>query len=75
MLTAAGKRHLGRPRRRQEDNIGMDLKEIGINWIDLAEDRDYWIAYGFHKPWSQFVNNNNNNNKNNNNNLQNNLFV
>ena len=36
---------LGRPRRRWEDNIRMDLKEIGINtrnWIDSAQDRDYW---------------------------------
>ena len=45
MLTGkpTGKRHLGRPRRRWEDNIRMDLKEIGImrNWIDPAEDRDY----------------------------------
>ena len=34
---------LGRPRRRWEDNIRMDLKEIGINtrnWIDSAQDRD-----------------------------------
>ena len=33
-----------RPRRRWEDNIRMDLKEIGINtrnWVDLAQDRDY----------------------------------
>ena len=33
------KRHLGRPRRRLEDNIRMDLEEIGINagkWVDLA---------------------------------------
>ena len=33
-----------RPRRRWEDNIGMDLEEIGIiaeNWVDLAQDRDY----------------------------------
>ena len=31
--------------RRWEDNIKMDLKEIGINtrnWVDLAQDRDYW---------------------------------
>jgi hypothetical protein len=37
-----GKRPLGRPRRRWEDNIKMDLMEIGINgvnWIQLAEDR------------------------------------
>jgi hypothetical protein len=39
-------RPLGRPRHRWEDNIRMDLKEIGINtrnWVDLAQDRDYWI--------------------------------
>ena len=39
-----GKRPLGRPRRRWEDNIRMDLKEIGINrsnWINSAQDRDY----------------------------------
>ena len=43
----AGKRPLGRPRRRWEDNIRMDLEEIGINtknWVDLAQDRDYWRA-------------------------------
>jgi hypothetical protein len=37
-----GKRPLGRPRRRWEDNIKMDLREIGIdvaNWIKLAQDR------------------------------------
>jgi hypothetical protein len=42
-----GKRPLGRPRRRWEDNIKMDLKEIGwggIDWIDLAQDRDQWRA-------------------------------
>jgi hypothetical protein len=40
-----GKRPLGRPRRRREDNIKMDLREIGINvanWIRLAEDRVQW---------------------------------
>ena len=40
-----GKRPLGRPRRRWEDNIRMDLKEIGIdtrNWVDSAQDRDNW---------------------------------
>ena len=36
-----GKRPLGRPRRRFEDNIRMDLKEIGMNWVDKAQDRDY----------------------------------
>ena len=42
-----GKRPLGRPRRRCEDNIRMDLKEIGFNtrnWVDSAQDRDYWRA-------------------------------
>ena len=39
------KRTLGMPRRRWEDNIIMDLKEIGINgWVDSAQDRDYWRA-------------------------------
>ena len=40
----AGKRPLGRSRRRWEDNIRMDLEEIGIiveNWVDSAQDRDY----------------------------------
>jgi hypothetical protein len=40
-----GKRPLGRPRRRWEDNIKMDLREIGIdvaNWIRLAQDRVRW---------------------------------
>ena len=43
--TPTGKRPLGRLRHRWEDNIRMDLKEIGINmrnWIDSAQDRDYW---------------------------------
>jgi hypothetical protein len=42
-----GKRPLGRPRRRREDNIRMDLGEIGwggMYWIDLAQDRDRWRA-------------------------------
>ena len=42
--TTTGKRPLGRPRRRYEDNIIMDLREIGINtrnWIDSAHDRYY----------------------------------
>jgi hypothetical protein len=45
--TSAGKRPLGRPRRRWEDNIRMDLKEMGINtrnWIVSAQNRDYWRA-------------------------------
>jgi hypothetical protein len=42
-----GKRPLGRPSRRWEDNIKMDLREIGIdgaNWIELAQDRVQWWA-------------------------------
>jgi hypothetical protein len=42
-----GRRPLGRPRRRWVDNNKMDLREIGwdgIDWIDLAEDRDQWRA-------------------------------
>jgi hypothetical protein len=42
-----GKRPFGRPRRRWEDNIGMDLWEIGwegVDWIHLAQDRDQWWA-------------------------------
>ena len=38
------KRPLGRPRRRWEDNIRMDHEEIGIIWVDLAQDRDCWRA-------------------------------
>ena len=40
-----GKRPLGRPRRRWEDNIKMDLQEVGcggMDWIELAQDRDKW---------------------------------
>jgi hypothetical protein len=43
-----GKRPLGRPRRRWENNIKMDLGEIGIdgaNWIRLAQDRVRWRAF------------------------------
>ena len=42
-----GKRSLGRPRRRWEDNIRMELEEICINagnWVDSAQDRGYWRA-------------------------------
>jgi hypothetical protein len=42
-----GRRPLGRPRRRWEDNIKMDLGEIGwggMDWINLAQDRDRWRA-------------------------------
>jgi hypothetical protein len=42
-----GKRSLGRPRRRWEDNIKLGLRETGwggMDWIDLARDRDQWRA-------------------------------
>jgi hypothetical protein len=51
-----GKRQLGRSRYRWEDNIKMDLQEVGcggMNWIDLAQDRDRWRAMVnvVVKPW------------------------
>jgi hypothetical protein len=42
-----GKRPFGRPRVRWEDNIKMDLNEVGyggMDWIELAQDRDRWRA-------------------------------
>ena len=41
-----GNRPLGRPRRRWEDNIKMDLREVrgGGDWMELAQDRDRWRA-------------------------------
>ena len=42
-----GKRPLGRPRHRWEDNIEMDLQEVGRccgDWMELAKDRDRWRA-------------------------------
>jgi hypothetical protein len=42
-----GKRPLGKPRRRWEDNTEMDLQEVGcggMDWIELAQDRDKWRA-------------------------------
>jgi hypothetical protein len=43
-----GKRPLGRPRHRWEDGIRMDLRDIGwregVEWIQLAQDRDWWQA-------------------------------
>ena len=57
-----GKKPLGRPRHRWEDNIRVDLKEIGINtrnWVDLAQDSNSWRAlvnaalnFWVHKPWN-----------------------
>jgi len=43
-----GKRSLGRPRRGWEDNIKMDLQEVGcggMDWIELDQDRDRWRAF------------------------------
>ena len=43
-----GKRPLRRPRHRWEDKIKMDLQEIGcgcMDWIELAQDRDRWLAF------------------------------
>jgi hypothetical protein len=42
-----GKRSLGRPRRRWEDNIKMDFQEVGEgrgDWMELAQDKDRWRA-------------------------------
>jgi hypothetical protein len=42
-----GERPLGRPRRRCVENIKIDLREIGwigLDWIDMAQDRDEWWA-------------------------------
>jgi hypothetical protein len=60
-----GKRSLGRHRRRWEDNIKMDLREIGVdgaNWIQLAQDRVQWrvclnmvMNLQFHKKAGYFL--------------------
>jgi len=42
-----GKRLLGRPRRRWEDNIKMNIQKVGcggVDWIELAQDRNRWRA-------------------------------
>jgi hypothetical protein len=53
-----GRRPLGRPRRRWEDSIKMNLQDVGwgMDWIELAQDRDRWrvlvnavMHFGFHK--------------------------
>jgi len=44
-----GKGSIGRPRNRWEDNIKMDLKEVGcgdMDWIELAHNRDRWQVLG-----------------------------
>jgi len=45
-----GKRPLGRPSHRWEDNIKMDPQKVGcggVDWIELAQDRDRWLALVF----------------------------
>ena len=47
VMKPEGKRPLGRPRCIWEDNIKMDLQEVGcgdVDWIELAQDRDRWRA-------------------------------
>jgi hypothetical protein len=42
------KRPLGRPRHIREDNVKLDHKEVGcggVDWIDLAQDKDRWQAF------------------------------
>ena len=46
------KRSLGKLRRRWEDNIRNDLKEMSVNWIDSVQYRDYWrVLVEDHKSW------------------------
>jgi hypothetical protein len=54
-----GKRLLGRPRRRWEDNIKMDVQEVGGgrgDWMELAQDRDRWRVSVYGKETSGFHN-------------------
>jgi hypothetical protein len=42
-----GRRPLGRPRHRWEDNIKMDIRDMGcgcVNWMEPVQDRDRWLA-------------------------------
>jgi hypothetical protein len=60
-----GKRPLGRPKHRSEDNIKIYLQEVGggcRDWMELAQDRDRWRAlmsavknFGFHKNAGNFL--------------------
>jgi hypothetical protein len=58
-----GRRPLGRPRRIWEDNIKMDLQDVGwgMDWIELAQGRDGWwavvnaVTSGFHKMRGNFL--------------------
>ncbi|KAJ4447033.1 hypothetical protein ANN_09021 [Periplaneta americana] len=55
-----GKRPLGRPRRRWENNIKMDLREVGFDdrdWINLAQDKDQWRAYRLREYLNALKNN------------------
>jgi hypothetical protein len=48
-----GRRPLGKPRRRREDNIKMDLREVGYggaDWVDLAQDRDRYTVINIRVP-------------------------
>jgi hypothetical protein len=48
MRKPEGRRPLERTRRRWEDNIKMDLREVGygcVDWMELAQDRDKWRAF------------------------------
>ena len=48
VMKPEGKKPLGRRRHRWEDNIKMDLQEVGcegMDWIELAQDRDMWLAH------------------------------
>ena len=48
MWKPEGKGPLGRPKRRWEDNIKIDLQEVGLagmDWVELALDRDRWWAF------------------------------